>query len=317
MTDQTQDQADAKADGKGPAEPTAAEEQAADAIGEAKGKLAKTDPDQKPPDDAPPIVLASWRVNSFAKRLLDDDARARQFAMHLMVMARKDPKISSASPESMIAAMMACVHLDLMPNTPEQLAFIIPYGNQLQFQVGYKGMQELAYRSGQVATLNAELVFDADEFDVRLGTDRWIKHNPDFTIDRTDFSKVTRVYATATLRNGAKTFEVLSLADLNKIKDVTKTKSTDTPWKKWPEVMAKKTAMKRLLKFMPASSKDKRLQYAAMFDSWGEAGRLAFQDGQVIEGKNKQVADAEKQKATDAKVKAAKAAVDGTGKGEK
>ena len=232
---------------------------------------------------------AGLMVQKYAHNLLGKE-RAQQFATHIAIMAQKEPKIRNAKPESVVAAMMACVHLNLMPNTPEGLAYIIPYGDSIQFQVGYKGLVKLAQRSGQIKSLNAELIFEGDEWDVELGTERKLTHKPNFDVDRTDYSKVTHAYMTAVLINGDRVFEVMTRKELDKIQNSSKAQSGDTPWKKWPAEMAKKSVVKRATKLLPSSDEDTRLQYAAVFDSWGEVGKLDFRDGEIIEG---EAADAE------------------------
>ncbi|UOF78653.1 recombination and repair protein recT [Caudoviricetes sp.] len=225
----------------------------------------------------------STLVEKYAKGLVGDD-RAAQFAAQLQLMKQEMPALANCNNDSILAAMMACVHVDLMPNTPEQLAFVIPYGGKATFQLGYKGLIRLAQRSGQVRAMNAELVFEGDKFKVTLGTSRKLVHEPSFDIDRTDYGKVTHAYVTAVLANGEEYFEVMSRTELDKVQETAQAKSTDAPWKKWPEAMAKKTVIKRATKLLPASLEDQRIQYAVHYDNLAEAGRLAFNNGKVIEG---------------------------------
>lgn len=255
----------------------------------------------------------AWLVKQYAKKLLDD-RRAGQFATAIALMGKRDPRIANSTEDSVLSAMMACVHLDIMPNTPEQHAFIIPYragaGYIAQFQMGYKGLAELAYRTGQISSISAELVFPNDEFDVQLGTERKLIHKPDYEINRTVLDDATHVYATAQLENGKAAFEVLAISEIKKIRDKVKAKSGDAPWSQWPEVMAKKTAVKRLLKLLPSSKDDNRPQLAAMFDSWAEAGKLAVDEqGQVTEAK-KRATDNKKAEQVQKQIDAAKAARD-------
>lgn len=221
------------------------------------------------------IQDAANMVRKYATGLINDK-RAQQFAFQLAIMT-KDPKngdnLKRCTPESVLASMMACVHLDLMPNTSEQYAYIIPYGSVAQFQLGYKGLVELAYRSGVIKAVNAELVFKEDVFEVDLGMDRKLVHRPSYTVaDRTSYQNAVAVYATAKLNNGEFVFEVLTKADLEKVKNSSKAASNG-PWKDWPEAMAKKTAVKRLLKLLPSSTSDNRFKQAAEWDSKGEAGK--------------------------------------------
>lgn len=239
-----------------------------------------------------PVRQAQAVVARYAQKLLNDDKeRADKFLTQLAVLGSKEPKLLNCTPESLTASLLACVHLDLIPNTPEGLAYIIPYKNnrlgryEAQFQIGYKGLAQLAYRSGAISAINAELVFPEDTFDVDLGM-RTINHRPDLTIDRTNYSKAVAVYAVATLPNGDRVFDVLSPSEIEKIRKTVKFVSTDSPWKNWEESMVKKTAIKRLTKILPQSATDNRLQYAAEWDSLAQMRKLKVADnGQLIEGK--------------------------------
>ncbi|HLG77025.1 MAG TPA: recombinase RecT, partial [Ktedonobacteraceae bacterium] len=158
----------------------------------------------------------------------------------------------------------------------------IPYGEKVQFQVGYSGLLLEARRTGEVMTIDAELVFEGDEFEVTFGTDRRIIHKPSFDVDRTNYNKVTHVYATAKLTNGEHPFMVMTKKELDKIRTSAKASSTDAPWHTWPERMAIKTVYKRLSKVLPSE----RMQRAAELDSLAEAGKLKFdrEKGEFIEG---------------------------------
>ena len=228
-------------------------------------------------------------VAQYAKTLAGDD-RAKFFAAHVSLLARDNPALAEAEQQSLLTAMMACVHLDLPPNTPEGYAYVIPYKNHrsgktyAQFQVGYKGLVELAYRSGQIKSLSAEIVLPGDEFEVQFGSERKLVHKPKLDIDRTDVKDFEAAYATATLENGETVFEVMTKSEIDKVMKSAKAKSTDAPWKTWTAEMIKKTVIKRLTKLLPKSAKDNRLAYAVSFDSLAEAGKLTVDnEGRVIE----------------------------------
>ena len=67
------------------------------------------------------------------------------------------PKLQSCTPPSFLGAMMTAAQLGVEPNTPLGQAYLIPYwskkvgANECQFQLGYKGLIDLAYRSGDVS----------------------------------------------------------------------------------------------------------------------------------------------------------------------
>lgn len=230
--------------------------------------------------------VAQKMVLKYANNLLSKE-RSQQFFAQVALMYRNNPALANCDPQSIFSAMMACVHLDLMPNTPEGYAYIIPYGKEAQFQLGYKGLLELAMRSGVIKSVNCELVFPEDTFRVELGTDRKLVHNPSFEVDdRGDYDKSIAVYATAVLSNGTVAFDVLTKKQVEKIRKTAKSGNSG-PWGTWADQMAKKTVLKRLLKLLPSSSEDNRFKVALEIDSRGEAGKPIGVDtktGQFIDG---------------------------------
>lgn len=205
------------------------------------------------------------------------------FVSQLTIMREGSSKLAACSPASMLNCMIACGHLDIMPNTAEALAYIIPYGTTAQFQMGYKGLMELAFRTNTIVAINAELVFDEDEFEVSLGTKRTMVHKPNYAIDRTLYENVKTVYATAALKDGNTLFHVMTMFEVNKIRESSQAaKSKDSPWQKWPEGMAKKTVIKQMLKYMPSSTTDNRFKDAIVYDDRAEAGKLRFNEDNSI-----------------------------------
>lgn len=226
--------------------------------------------------------IADQMVLKYATTLINSEVAA-EFQTRMKLIQRLNPKLAEVSPESLFTAMMACVHLRLMPNTTEQLAHIIPYGKEAQFQIGYKGMAELAYRTGNVVKIDQEVVFKGDEFDWSLGLDRKLVHKPDPSADRTKYENVIAAYSTVKLTNGEILFEVVTKAELDKIKNSAKASGPGTPWATWPAEMAKKTATRRLAKLLPTSKDDNRIKMAAELDSLQEAGKRLSIDAETGE----------------------------------
>lgn len=113
----------------------------------------------------------------------------------------------------------------------------------------FRGMVYLALESGHVRRPAAYAVFARDEFQVELGTDPKITHRPALFADR---GAVVAAYATAELKAGGTVVEVLGLADLEKIR-ASSPAGDRGPWGNWQEQMARKSAMRRLLKRLPAA----------------------------------------------------------------
>jgi recombination protein RecT len=248
-----------------------------------KGAIAKRRTDDEQQQAEGQLTVAKV-LDKRLSNIMPDLRKRETFVGQLTIMREASPKLAKCTSSSLINCMIACGHLDLMPNTAQQYAFIIPYGDQAQFQLGYLGLIELAYRSGEITSINAELVFAEDKFEQTLGTRRELVHIPNLDIDRTKYDNVKRVYATAELKNGKSVFVVLTMDEINKIRASSKaSKGGDNPWNKWPEAMAKKTAIKRLLKYLPSSAIDNRFKDAIDYDNRAEAGKLAFKEDNTLD----------------------------------
>lgn len=163
------------------------------------------------------------------------------------------PKLKECSQISFLAAMMNAAQLGLEPNTPLGQAYLIPYKNkgklECQFQIGYKGMIDLVYRNEQVQMIQAQIVYENDYFEYELGLESRLIHRP--ALDNR--GEMTLVYALFRLKNGGYGFEVMSREDIIKYAEKYSQgiNSSYSPWKSNFEDMAKKTVIKRVLKFAP------------------------------------------------------------------
>lgn len=169
-----------------------------------------------------------------------------------------NPKLGQTTPASFLGAMMTAAQLGVEPNTPLGQAYLIPFQNnkakrlECQFQLGYKGLIDLAYRSGEVSVIQAHVVYANDEFEYELGLDPKIKHIP-ASSNRGD---PIYFYAVFKTKSGGYGFEVMSVDDVRKhaAKYSQAYKCEYSPWKTNFEEMAKKTVLKRCLKYAPLKS---------------------------------------------------------------
>ena len=92
------------------------------------------------------------------------------------------PELADCTPMSFIGALMNAAQLGLEPNTPLGQAYLIPYKNkgvlECQFQLGYKGLIDLAYRTGQIQVIQAQAVREFDYFEYQYGLDSRLVHRP-------------------------------------------------------------------------------------------------------------------------------------------
>lgn len=245
------------------------------------------------PKTKAPIIVQQVLSDQFKKQLalavpkhLNADRMARIAATEV----RKNKALLNTEPTSFLGSVMQAAQLGLEPGSALGQAYLVPYGNQCQLIIGYKGMIDLARRSGQVLSLNAYAVREGDDFSFQLGLKPDIHHVPSLEADRIK-KPITYVYAVATLKGGGYQFEVMSRAEVEAVRAKAKSKNI---WNTYFEEMAKKTVIRRLFKYLPVSIEALEITNA---DAKREAGEKVepddvinieavsvedFEDGEVI-----------------------------------
>lgn len=190
------------------------------------------------------------------KKALPTVLTPERFTRMALSAINNTPKLAECTPMSFIAALLNAAQLGLEPNTPLGQAYLIPYKNKgalvCEFQVGYKGLLELAYRNDRVQSIEAHTVYSNDEFEYELGLNPKLVHRPSWEAP----GEIRAFYAIFKLDNGGYRFEVMNknaidayAARYSKAYD-----SSFSPWKSNYESMAKKTVLKQLLKYAPMKS---------------------------------------------------------------
>ena len=120
------------------------------------------------------------------------------------------------------------------------------------FGITDKGLIDLAYRSGEISVIQAHTVYENDEFSYEFGLDPKLNHKPAVK----DRGEPIAFYAMFKTKDGGYGFEVMSVEDVRKhAKKYSKSYSSDfSPWATSFEEMAKKTVLKRVLKYAPLKS---------------------------------------------------------------
>lgn len=177
-----------------------------------------------------------------------------RFARMVLTAMSNTPKLASCTPKSFLGAMMQAAQLGLEPNTPLGEAYLIPFMNhgtlECQFQVGYKGMISLAHRSGLY--VQAHEVHENDEFDVEYGLEPKLVHKPVFK----DRGPVIAYYGVWKDKDGISGFEIMSKEDVeaHARKYSQSYGKGFSPWKSNFDEMAKKTVIKKALKYAPLTT---------------------------------------------------------------
>ncbi|WP_272521107.1 recombination protein RecT [Providencia sp. PROV202] len=184
---------------------------------------------------------------------------------------RKTPSLANCDIQSFIGAVVQCSQLGLEPGNALGHAYLLPFGNgksdngqqNVQLIIGYRGMIDLARRSGQIISISARTVRQGDNFHFEYGLNENLTHIPEGNED----SPITHVYAVARLKDGGVQFEVMTYNQIEKVRDSSKA-GKNGPWVTHWEEMAKKTVIRRLFKYLPVSIE---MQKAVMLDEKAEA----------------------------------------------
>ena len=179
--------------------------------------------------------------------------------MQLTISAvNHEPKLLECDFVTLMSCVMRCSALGLEPSAVDGMgrAYILPYKNnrtgkmEATFILGYKGMLELARRSGQVLKIEAHAVHAGDVFSFRFGLNPELSHTPKSGGSR---DNLTHVYMIAWLKDSPHPyFDVMSKDEVEDIRKRSKAKDSG-PWFTDYEAMAKKTVIRRAFPYLPVS----------------------------------------------------------------
>jgi len=183
-----------------------------------------------------------------------DPDRFKAFALSLL----RDKKLSNCSEKSKLTALADCAKLGLYPDRNLGHAWLVPFKTEVTLIVGYQGYIELARRSGVITTVETEIVFERDEFDVWTdAAGRHLKHRPGPTQFATDAERgiPVGVYCVAVTRTGCQ-IETMSWREVLNTRSRSpswRSKPSQSPWTTDLAMMARKSVVRRARKYWPQS----------------------------------------------------------------
>ena len=163
----------------------------------------------------------------------------------------QNPKLAECSLPSLVGAVMQSSILGFQPVQALGECYFVPYGGQIQFQIGYKGFIRLAQRSGELTDIYAEIVREGDVIEYELGLHRKLVHKP--VLGNT--GRILYSYAVAHYKSGGYSFVLLTADEIEKLRkrNTSQKGSTSGAWATDYEAMAKAKAIKQLAKYLPLS----------------------------------------------------------------
>ncbi len=178
----------------------------------------------------------------------------------VMTVAQQNPDLLEADRRSLLGACIKCAADGLIPDGREAALVIFNtksrdggWTKAVQYMPMVAGLLKRARNSGDIASVTAQVVYEKDRFVWRPAEDRPIEHEaPSLNEER---GRPIGAYAMARLKDGTIACEVMTMAEIEKVRNVSRSKDRG-PWVDWKEEMMRKTVMRRLAKWLPMDSED-------------------------------------------------------------
>lgn len=201
---------------------------------------------EKPMQDMTPRELMTSRgLTDQVAKALPAIFTPERFMRVTLTAFNKNPKLWDCTKQSIASVVLQCAQFGVEPDGRH--AHIIPYNGEATLQLDYKGLVALVRRSGDVVSIHADVVRVGDKFKVNLG--EITTHEVDYS---SEAGEIYAVYATARLKDGSTQSVVLRKEEVDAIRKRSRSGASG-PWATdWAE-MAKKTAFRRLTKWLPLS----------------------------------------------------------------
>jgi recombination protein RecT len=208
-----------------------------------------------------------------------------RFVAQVKMALHRQPKLLACTPKSVFEAVRTAADLGLDPSGTLGSAYLVPYKENCQLIPGYRGLIDLACRSGFVRTVNAWVIYEKDEFEPPYAG-RLPKHRPYFPRpdDDPNPGRVIGAWARAKMANGAEECHVMPFAKLEAIRLKSPTvryNLTDTPWFTHTDEMYRKCPIRALAKSLPLSPIHSSPEALAMRERFAKA--IEIEDAELID----------------------------------
>jgi recombination protein RecT len=179
-----------------------------------------------------PLVMLHQRLEDRMgelKAALPSDVSPAQFIRAVMTSAQINPDILACSWQSLWTALLKACRDGLLPDGVE--GAIVPYKSTASWIPMYQGQLRNFRRSGQFKWVTANVVREGEEFSHYVDeTGEHFRHVPGDDFE----APIAKIYAMATTKDGGVFVAVMSVAEANKIRLMSKAAREDSPWKQWP-----------------------------------------------------------------------------------
>ena len=212
----------------------------------------------RPQDGIQRMLTKAWpRIAAVMPKHMSSE-RLYQLAVSAI---NQTPKLAECSAPSLLSCVMKCSALGLDPSNVDGLgrAYILPFfnrkvgGYEATFILGYKGIIDLARKSGQLKSIHAQAVYRGDTFEFLEDEEgQHFKYRPNMDAPHTP-DNLTDVYVSARLLDNGLVFEHMTKAEVDAIRKRSKS-ANNGPWVTDYEAMALKTVIRRAARYLPMST---------------------------------------------------------------
>jgi recombination protein RecT len=188
-----------------------------------------------------------------AKLLTGTGITQETFVAQIANALRAVPGLWECSPESVLGAALKCAQLGLAPNDARNLAWILPYNRQAQFQLGYGGVMELARRAVPGLRFDGHAVYPNDEFDLDYGRADPLVHKPAVAMHQQRGGDAYAWWVRATFPDGSVQIQVLDREGVEYHRGFSKQKNGKL-WTDSYDAAALKSCVLEMKRWLPSSA---------------------------------------------------------------
>lgn len=183
---------------------------------------------------------------------LPPQINVEKFIRTTLTAVQMQPQLLTADRRSLLGSCMKAAQDGLLPDGREAALVIFrgKNGPQVQYMPMIGGVLKKIRNSGELASISAQVAYTSDLFEYELGDEEKIIHKPFLGGDR---GEPIAVYAVARTKDGAIYREVMSVSDVEKVRNASRAGKFG-PWVDWWDEMAKKTVIRRMAKRLPSSA---------------------------------------------------------------
>jgi len=183
----------------------------------------------------------------------------------------RTPKLAQCTMGSIVRAVLMAAELGLEAGSGTGHAYLVPFGNEAQLIVGYRGLLDLVRRTGDVSSVTTNAVYEGDEFEIEFGIQDKLRHVPKADPDP---AKLIAVYAIVRFRDGSHQLGYMTRKQIEAIRSRSRTANSG-PWVTDYAEMARKTVLRNVLKYCPMSLQAAKAVSADVYADTGDPSLLA------------------------------------------